>query len=227
MEEENVTFILSFLFVILILVSAFLQASDNALKKIICPGLTACCGLLVLYGAVSGTAPLLLGVVLSVALLFLALSDFTFERSETNPDLFPLAMIFGVISGFIIGITFNVAAILKGISPLVHLVILVIAVIAAVLVCGYLKVEGALKIPVIIYLVQAVILLAGGLASLYTGNIYFAIWGIFLFVSDSLVGVRAFPNPEKPIRWLNQSRILFAIIVIYYAAQYALVSWAL
>ena len=134
-------------------------------------------------------------------------------------------MIFGVISGFIIGITFNVAAILKGISPLVHLIILVIAVIAAVLVYGYLKVEGMLKIPVIIYLVQAVILLVGGLASLYTGNIYFAIWGIFLFVSDSLVGVRAFPNPEKPIGWLNQSRILFAIIVIYYAAQYALVSW--
>ena len=78
-EEGIVTFILSFLFVILIIVSAFLQASDNALKKIICPGLTACCGLLVLYGAVSGAAPLLQGVVLSVALLFLALSDFTFE----------------------------------------------------------------------------------------------------------------------------------------------------
>lgn len=104
------TFILSFLFVILIIVSAFLQASDNTLKKIICPGLTACCGLLVLYGAVSGTAPLLQGVVLGVALLFLALSDFTFERSETKPDLFPLAMIFGVLSGFIIGITFNVTA---------------------------------------------------------------------------------------------------------------------
>jgi len=222
-----VSFILSFLFVGLILISAFLQASDNALKKIICPGLTACCGLLVLYGAVSGTAPLLSGVVLSLALLFLALSDFTFERSETNPDLFPLAMIFGVLSGFIIGITFNVAAILKGISPLVHLVFFGIAVIAAVFVYGYLKVDGALKIPVTIYLVQAVILLAGGLVSLYTGNIYFAIWGIFLFVSDSLVGVRAFPNPEKPNRWINQYRILFAIIVIYYAAQYALVSWAL
>ena len=61
-EEGIVSFILSFLFVILIIVSAFLQASDNALKKIICPGLTACCGLLVLYGAVSGTAPLLQGV---------------------------------------------------------------------------------------------------------------------------------------------------------------------
>jgi hypothetical protein len=127
-EEANVTFILSFLFVILIIVSAFLQASDNALKKIICPGLTACCGLLVLYGAVSGTAPLLQGVVLGVALLFLALSDFTFERSETKPDLFPLAMIFGVLSGFIIGITFNVTANFKDIPLLVHLVFFVIGV---------------------------------------------------------------------------------------------------
>ena len=164
---------------------------------------------------------------MSVALLLLSLSDFTFERSETRPDLFPLAMIFGVLSGFIIGITFNVAANLKGIPSVVHLVFFVIGVLAVVLVYRYLKVEGALKIPVFIYLVQAVNLLLGGLASLYTGNIYFAIWGIFLFVSDSLVGVRAFPNPEKPVRWLNQYRILFAIIVIYYAAQYALVSWAL
>jgi hypothetical protein len=221
------SFILSFLFVGLILISAFLQASDNALKRIICPGLTACCGLLVLYGALSGTAPLLLVVVLSVALLFLALSDFTFERSVTRPDLFPLAMIFGLLSGFIIGITFTVEAYLKGIPPLIHIAFFVIVVIAALLVYRVLKVERALKIPVLIYLVQAVILLTGGLASLYTGNIHFAIWGIFLFVSDSLVGIRAFPEPDRPIRWLNQYRILFAIIVIYYAAQYALVSWAL
>jgi len=38
-EEVNVSFILSFLFVILILASAFMQASDNALKKTISPGL--------------------------------------------------------------------------------------------------------------------------------------------------------------------------------------------
>lgn len=220
-------FFLSFLFVGLILISAFLQASDNTLKRIICPGLTACCSLLVLYGALSGSASLLLGVVLSVALLFLALSDFTFERSVTRPDLFPLAMIFGVLSGFIIGITFNVEVSMKGIPPLTHIAFFVIAVIAAVQVYRVLEVEDALKIPVLIYLVQAVVLLAGGLASLYVGNIHFAIWGIFLFVSDSLVGIRAFPDPDRPIRWLNQYRILFAIIVIYYAAQYALVSWAL
>jgi hypothetical protein len=58
----------------------------------------------------------------------LALSDFTFERSETKPDLFPLAMIFGVLSGFIIGITFNVTANLKDIPLLVHLVFFVIGV---------------------------------------------------------------------------------------------------
>jgi F0F1-type ATP synthase assembly protein I len=226
-RSDFMSFILSFLFVILIVVSAFMQASDNALKKVISPGLTTCCGLLVLYGALSGTAPLLQGVVLGVALLFLALSDFTFEASQAKPNLFPLAMIFGVLSGFIIGITFNMVAYLKGVPPLVLIVFLVIGVIAAVLVYRYLKVEQALKIPVFIYLVQAAILMAGGLSSLYSGNFYFAIWGIFLFVSDSLVGIRAFPNPERPIRWLNHYRILFAIIVIYYAAQYALVSWAL
>ena len=99
--------------------------------------------------------------------------------------------------------------------------------IAAGLVYRYLKVEGTLKIPIFIYLLQAVLLLAGGLACLYIGQYYFAVWGIFLFVSDSLVGIRAFPNPHRPIRWLDVYRLLFAIIVIYYAAQYAIVSWAL
>jgi hypothetical protein len=77
------------------------------------------------------------------------------------------------------------------------------------------------------YLLQAVILLTGGLSSLYVGNYSFAIWGVFIFLSDSLVGIRAFPNPEKPIRWLSTRRILFIIFVLYYSAQYALVSWAI
>ena len=82
-------------------------------------------------------------------------------------------------------------------------------------------------LPVYIYLVQAVILLAGGLSSLYTGNYAFGVWGIFIFLSDSLVGLRAFPNPQRPIPWLNGYRILFAIILIYYTAQFALVAWAI
>jgi hypothetical protein len=83
-------FILSFLFVILIDISAFMQASDNQLKKIVNPGLTACCGLLVLVGAISRAADRLQGVLLGAALLLLALNDFIFERSASKPDLFPL-----------------------------------------------------------------------------------------------------------------------------------------
>jgi len=36
-----------------------------------------------------------------------------------------------------------------------------------------------------------------------------------------------FPDKENPIHWLSEYRILFAIIVLYYSAQFALVSWAL
>jgi len=69
--------------------------------------------------------------------------------------------------------------------------------------------------------------MAGGLSSLYVGNIYFAIWGVFIFLSDSLVGLRAFPSQKRPLPMLNNCRILFLIIVLYYAAQYALVAWSM
>ena len=90
-----------------------------------------------------------------------------------------------------------------------------------------LNVDPPYKIPIFVYLIQAVILLTGGLASLYIGNYAFAVWGIFIFLSDALVGIRAFQDKEKPVRWLSEYRILFAIIVLYYSAQYALVAWAL
>ena len=90
-----------------------------------------------------------------------------------------------------------------------------------------LRVEPSLRLAVYIYLVQAVILLAGGLACLFAGEYPFAVWGILLFVSDSLVGIRAFPNPERRIGWLSTYRILLAILVIYYTAQFAIVWWAI
>ena len=43
------TFLLSLLFIIYSLISAFLQARDNLLKNKFSPGLTAFCGLLVLF----------------------------------------------------------------------------------------------------------------------------------------------------------------------------------
>ena len=43
------TFLLSLLFIIYSLISAFLQASDNPLKNKVSPGLTAFCVLLILF----------------------------------------------------------------------------------------------------------------------------------------------------------------------------------
>lgn len=220
-------FLLSFLFIIYILISAFLQASDNSLKDKVSPGLTAFCGLLVLYGGAIGNVPFMQGIILCIALFLLASSDFVFEKSTNRAELFPIAIGFGVISGFIIGITFNVTAFSAGLSWPVFAGFALISVVASVLVYRMLWVDPPYKIPVYVYLLQAVILLTGGLASLYVGNVAFAVWGIFIFLSDVLVGIRAFPNKENPVRWLSEYRILFAIIVLYYSAQYALVFWAL
>jgi len=221
------SFILTFLFVILLIISAFMQAEDNPKKNVVSPALTAFCSLLILIGTLSNNVPLSQGITLFIALILLAASDFMFERSVTNENLFPIAMVLGVISGFTIGILFNVVAFSQGIPWWIQGLFVGIGIVAAIIVYRYLEVDPALKMAVYIYLVQAVILMAGGLSSLYIGNIFFAIWGIFIFLSDSLVGLRAFPSQKRPFPWLDTKRILFLIIVLYYAAQYALVSWAM
>lgn len=218
------TFVLTYIFIFWMLISAFMQAEDNPDKNLVSPGLTAACGVIVLIGALTGTAPTQLGIILAVALLLLATSDFTFERFTEKKNLFPLAVVLGVISGFTIGIMINLVARI----PLgLHIIFAVIAVAATVLVYRYLDVPKEMRIPIYIYLVQAVILLTGGMASLYAGNTAFGIWGITIFLTDSLVGIRAFPSAKRPIHWLTTRRILLLIIVPYYAAQYALVTWAL
>ena len=218
------TYALTFLFIIWMLISAFMQAEDNPKKNFVSPGLTAVCGVIVLIGALTGSAPTRIGIILAIALLLLAASDFTFERSPEKESLFPLAVVLGVVSGFTIGIMINLTA---RIPLVLHVIFAFIAIAATVFVYRYLDVEKDMRIPITIYLVQAVILFTGGLASLYAGNIAFGIWGITIFLTDSLVGIRAFPSAKRPIRWLTTRRILLLIIIPYYAAQYALVTWAL
>lgn len=221
------SFLLMFLFVILMIISAFMQAEDNPKKNFISPALTAFCGIMMLVGTLAGNVSFSTGLTLLIALILLALSDFMFERSAQNENLFPIAMILGVLSGFAIGILFNILANAAGLPLWIHGIFLILGIAAGIFVYQYLKVDDSFKIPVYIYLVQVMILLTGGMGSLYIGKFAFAIWGIFIFTSDSLVGLRAFPNPERPIKWLDTRRILFLIIVLYYSAQYALVSWAI
>ena len=84
-----------------IVASTYMQTSGHPLKKIISPGLTAACGLLVLAGGFIDSIPL--GLILAVAILLLAVSDFTFERTQDSPRLFVLALGLGKVNGFMIG----------------------------------------------------------------------------------------------------------------------------
>ena len=77
-----------------------------------------------------------------------------------------MAIGFGVISGFVIGILFNVAAFSAGLFWVGHAGFLLVGVIASVFVYRMLKVDPPYKIPVYVYLFQGVILLTGGLAFL-------------------------------------------------------------
>ena len=219
-------FLFSLLIVALAITSTFVQARDHILKRYISPALPACCGLLVCYGALTANVPRTEGLVVALALLLLATSDAVFEQSEDKPGLFPVAMLFGVVSGFLFGFLFNVVAVQAGVPLLVHVGCGLLGLLAAFMVYRYLDVEPALRVAVYVYLAQAVLLFAGGLASIFAGCYPFAVWGILLFFSDALVGLRAFPDAERPLAWLPPSRILPAILVIYYTALYGLVVWA-
>jgi hypothetical protein len=221
------SFLLTLVFVALAVTSSFFQASDNKLKKIISPGLTAFTGLVVLYGAMVGNVPLSQGLTVAIALFLLTASDTLLEQSEEKPGLFPLAMVFGVVSGLMFGVLLNLVAMQAGVPLPIHVGCLIVGVLSAIFVYRFLDVEPGLKLAVYIYLVQAIILLAGGLASLFAGQYAFAVWGILIFISDALVGIRAFPSAKRPIAWLTIYRILLTILTIYYTAQYAMVAWAL
>ena len=72
-------FLLSFLFIIHIIISAFLQASDNPLKNKVSPGLTTFFGLLVSYGGIASNVPLTQSIILCTALLLLTASNFVVQ----------------------------------------------------------------------------------------------------------------------------------------------------
>jgi hypothetical protein len=226
-QEIVMRILLTVLFLVMMVISFWLQIRRAPLKDYLSPGLTALSSLIVLFGVRIQNVPWGIGVTMAGALLLLAASDFVFERSVTNEKLFPIALGFGMLSGFIIGITYNLNALDQGISPGILAAYFAIAVLVGIGVYRYLRVEPALRTAVLVYLVQVIILLAGGLASLTVGNPYFGLWGVFIFFSDTLVGLRAFPNPDRPIPWLTPPRILIAILTLYYTSQIAVMIWAL
>lgn len=220
------SFAFKFLFVAFAVISTFIQTEENPKRKFFSPAITCISALAILSGGLFGSAPPRISLVLAIALLMLALSDMLFELSLEKPNLFALAMVFGVLSGFTIAILFNVTAHAAGVPLWQQGIFALVGIALLAVVYSYLEVEPGLKIPVYVYLVQAVLLFTGGVSSLVSGNVFFGIWGIFIFISDSLVGIRAFPSAKRPIPWLDKRRILLLILLLYYPAQYALITWA-
>ncbi|HKJ26445.1 MAG TPA: hypothetical protein VJ965_02310 [Anaerolineales bacterium] len=220
------SFAFKFIFIVFAVISTFIQTEENPKRKFYSPAITAISAAAILVGGLTGSAPPRISLILFAALLMLAMSDMLFELSLEKPNLFALAMVFGVLSGFTIAILFNVTAHAAGAPLWVLGIFAVVGIGLLSVVYSFLDVDPGLKIPVYIYLIQAVFLFTGGMSSLYVGNIFFAIWGVFIFISDSLVGIRAFPNAKKPIPWLDKRRLLLYILVLYYPAQFALISWA-
>jgi hypothetical protein len=92
--------------------------------------------------------------------------------------------------------------------------------------------HGSLKVPrdqsalVLAYSIQAVILVFGGLLSLFSGRSAFACMGILLFVSDWLVGLRSFGNPATTPQFVKD-RVFILILVTYYIPMLASIEHSL
>jgi hypothetical protein len=216
--------IIETLFVALIIFAVFLQAANKPRKGLVSPLLPIFLGIITLLSSLLAGNPKYLGISFGIGFLLLGFSDYFFDLGKDN--LFPVAIGLGLISGLLIGVVLHIYAFNLGVNLFYYFIGSAIAIGAGFLVLFFADPPKEFKIPVYLYIVQIVILLAGGIAAGFVGNYYFLLWGILLFISDSLVGIRSFPNEKRKVPGLTVNRILMLILLVYYTAMFVMIKWA-
>ncbi len=212
---------LFFAFVAYALASVYIQTADLPIKQFTTPIMT---GLVAIY-AVIGFATRRLStrdvLILGCAWGLAACGDIFFERSmlattsEVAGQSFMLGVALFLLAYLIFGISFSVFGIRARLRPWVYLTALSVSALMGVVAYKSLLVPPGQNALVVVYAVQAVILLFGGLLSLFTKRFSFACIGILLFFSDWLVGLRAFGNPAMIPQFVSE-RVLILILITYY-----------
>jgi hypothetical protein len=131
-----------------------------------------------------------------------------------------------LVAYLIFGISFSIIGIRARLGWWKYAIAIALALIMGIIAYSSLLVPAGQSALVVVYTLQAVILLFGGLLCLMAGRYTFACIGIMLFFSDWLVGLRAFGNPAMVPEFIKV-HILILILVTYYIPMTASVDYSL
>lgn len=213
-------------------VNVYIQTAELPCRQFTTPIMTGSVGLLALIGLLSGRIKKYEGLVLTIAWLLAATGDIFFEKSRlaTDPEIAGQAFMIGVavflLAYLTFGVNFSILGFKAGLSKWVYIGAGIIAAIMGVLAYNTLQVPPEQNMLVVFYTIQAVILFFGGLVSLYRKYYTFAVIGILLFFSDTLVGMRSFGNPDVVPVYVS-THILIFILVTYYIPMLASIDYSL
>lgn len=213
-------------------VNVYIQTAELPCRQFTTPIMTGSVGILALIGLLSKKLNKHEGIFLAAAWLLAATGDIFFEKSRlaTNPDIAGQAFMLGVgiflLAYLTFGVNFSVLGFSAKLPKWVYIGAGVIAAIMGVIAYKSLLVPADQNMLVVLYTIQAVILLFGGLLSLYRKHYTFAAIGILLFFSDWLVGMRSFGNPAIVPAYVS-THVLILILVTYYIPMLVSIDYSL
>jgi len=222
---------LFFMFVAYALASVYIQTADLPIKQFTTPIMTGLVVICAVIGFIAKRINLKEVIILGLAWGLAACGDIFFEKSmlaatpEEAGQSFMLGVGLFLLAYLIFGVSFSVFGILARLRPWVYAVTLAISGIMGVIAYESLLVPPGQNALVVFYTVQAVILLFGGLLSLFIKRYSFACIGILLFFSDWLVGLRAFGNPAMMPQFITE-QVLILILITYYIPMMASIDYS-
>lgn len=223
---------LFFMFIACALASVYIQTANLPVKQFTSPiitGLVAACAVI---GILARRLKIREGLILAAAWILAACGDVFFEMSRLSltPEdagrFFVVAVAIFLVAYLIFGVSFSVIGIRADLSKWKYAAAVAASAVMGVIAYTSLLIPPGQNALVIIYTVQAVILLFGGLLCLMADRYTFACIGILLFFSDWLVGLRAFGNPAM-IPQFVKVHILILILITYYIPMAASVDYSL
>jgi hypothetical protein len=220
-----------FLFIALALASVYIQIENLGIRQITTPSMAAVTAICAAIGLIKGKIKANEGAMFIAAWALAACGDVCFELSRLSaaPEdivkYYMAAVVFFLVGYLIFGISFNIFG--AKARPGMWMAATAVLVSIAMGVVAYLSLsvppgQGAL---IVVYTAQGVILLCGGLLCLMSGRYHFAAIAILLFLSDWVVGMKDFGNPDIVPLFVKEHAFIL-IVVTYYLAMMASIDYS-
>jgi hypothetical protein len=220
-----------FMFIALALTSVYIQTANLDIRQFTTPLMGAVVAICAVIGLVKARIKANEAAIFIAAWTLAACGDVFFEMSrlsatpENAGRFFVTAVVFFLVAYLIFGISFNIFGAKARPSIWVVVAAVLVSVIAGVVAYRSLQVPPAQGALIVVYSAQGVILLCGGLLCLMAQRYHFAAIGILLFISDWIVGMRAFGNPDIVPLFVKQYALIL-ILVTYYIPMMASIDYS-